>query len=209
MERNRVHKTAAQHISGYTYGTAEVAASSVSLDELEALKVSVGFTAESERYLRLAGKVLSPQTEQIVQRWRSEIIAGIPNLARHSRSPEGNPLPDYLAQSNLRFQQWILDTCLRPYDQDWLNYQQEIALRHTSIKKNQTDGVRSTPYVPLRDILAFIAVINETIKPFLAAKGNSEAEVEKMHQAWCKSMQLQITLWARPYADPGRALNEW
>ena len=209
MERNRVHKTAAQHIGGYTYGTAEVAASSVSLDELEALKVSVGFTAESERYLRLAGKVLSPQTEQIVQRWRSEIIAGIPNLARHSRSPEGNPLPDYLAQSNLRFQQWILDTCLRPYDQDWLNYQQEIALRHTSIKKNQTDGVRSTPYVPLRDILAFIAVINETIKPFLAAKGNSEAEVEKMHQAWCKSMQLQMALWAKPYADKSRALNEW
>jgi hypothetical protein len=164
----------------------------------------VGFTGETERFLRLAGDVLSQQAERIVLRWRSDIIASIPNLARHSRSPEGNPLPDYLAKSNLRFQQWILDTCFRPYDQDWLNYQQEIALRHTSIKKNQTDNVQSTPYVPLRDIVAFVAVMNETIKPFLAAKGNSEEEMSQMHEAWCKSMQLQIALWARPYAG-----KEW
>jgi hypothetical protein len=169
----------------------------------------VGFTTETQTYLRMAGEVLTDQTRRVVERWRSEIIAGIPSLAQHSRSIEGNPLPDYLAKSNRRFEQWILDTCLRPYDKDWLNYQQEIALRHTSVKKNQTDGVQSTPYVPLRDILAFIAVINETIKPFLAAKGHSPEDVEKMHQAWCKSMQLQMALWAKPYADPDRALNEW
>ena len=37
----------------------------------------------------------------------------------------------------------------------WLNYQQEIALRHMEVKKNQMDGVRSTPFVPFRDIIAF------------------------------------------------------
>jgi len=36
----------------YTYGTAAVATSPVSLKELEELKVSVDFTAEDERYLR-------------------------------------------------------------------------------------------------------------------------------------------------------------
>ena len=97
------------------------------MQELENLKVSVGFTVEDQRYLELAGEVLADQTRQIVHHWRSGIIAGIPNLARHSRTPEGDPLPDYLAKSNLRFEQWILDTCLRPYDQDWINYQQEIA----------------------------------------------------------------------------------
>ena len=117
--------------------------------------------------------MLRDQTKQIVDHWRSSIIASIPNLARHSRTPEGNPIPEYLANSNLRFKQWILDTCLRPYDQDWINYQQEIALRHTSLKKNKVDGVRSTPYVPLRDVIAFTAVMNETIRPYLAAKGNS------------------------------------
>ena len=202
-------KKIADEIPAYTYGTAAVAPSAVSLQELEKLKVSVGFTSEDERFLRMAGEVLADQTKQIVEHWRSGIIAGIPNLARHSRTPEGDPIPQYLAQSNLRFQQWIIDTCLRPYDQDWLNYQQEIALRHTSLRKNQADGVRSTPYVPLRDIIAFTAVLNDTIKPYLANKGNTPDEVEGMHRAWCKSIQMQIALWSRPYLDLARTSNEW
>ena len=191
---------ASETIPGYGYGAEAVAKSWISLQELEQLKISVGFAAEDERYLRLAGEVLVDQTKQIVEHWRSGIIAGIPHLARHSRSPEGNPLPNYLAASNQRFQQWILDTCLRPYDQVWLDYQQEIALRHTSLKKNQVDGVQSTTHVPLRDIIAFIPVMNETIKPYLTGKGNSACEVEKMHRAWCKSPQLQVALWTGLYA---------
>ena len=202
-------KRAADTIPGYDYASPSLSPSPVSLDELASLKVSVGFTDEDERYLHMAGEVLADQTRQIVLHWRSGIIARIPNLARHSKSPDGEPLPEYLAASNLRFEQWILDTCLRPYDQDWINYQQEIALRHTSVRKNQTDNVQSTPYVPLRDILAFLAVINETIRPYLAAKGHGAEEVEKMHLAWCKSMQVQAALWAAPYSDPKLALNEW
>lgn len=105
-------KKVAESIDGYAYGAAEIAVSPVSMQELENLKVSVGFTVEDQRYLELAGEVLADQTRQIVHHWRSGIIAGIPNLARHSRTPEGDPLPDYLAKSNLRFEQWILDTCL-------------------------------------------------------------------------------------------------
>ena len=199
-------KIVAPNISGYTYGTAASAISPLSVDELEKLKQSVGFVEEDERYLRLAGEVLADQTKQLVEKWRG-VIAAAPHLAKHSRSPDGKPIAHYSENSGLRFEQWILDTCLRPYDQDWLNYQQEIALRHTSRKKNTADGVESTPYVPLRYVIAFAAVINDTIKPFLAAKGHSAAEVEKMHSAWSKSVQLQIALWAAPYIEP--AGNEW
>jgi hypothetical protein len=199
----------AADLPGYSYGAAEIARSSVSLDELAELKVSAGFTDEDERFLRVAGQVLGDQTEQIVHHWRSQIIAGIPNLARHSRTPEGQAIPEYLERSNARFQQWILDTCLRPYDQEWIDYQQEIALRHTAIKKNVADGVRSTPYVPLRDVIAFLGVMNETIKPYLASKGNSADEVEKMHTAWCKSIQIQLALWIGPYADTRSSPKEW
>src|SRR5271155_3286128 len=174
-------KKVAENIPGYSYGAGEVAKSPVSVQELQALKISAGFADEDERYLRLAGQVLADQTAQIVHHWRNGIIASIASLARHSRTPDGEPLPEYLAKSNLRFEQWILDTCLRPYDQDWINYQHEIALRHTSLKKNNVDEVRSTPYVPLRDIIAFIAVMNQTIKPYLAAKGHPAEEVDKMH----------------------------
>jgi hypothetical protein len=200
-------KTSTGDIAGYDYGSSVVPPSTVSLRELGELKVTVGFTGEDERYLRLAGQVLGDQTKKIVEHWRSEIIASIPHLARHSRSLEGNPLPQYLAKSNQRFEQWVLDTCLRPYDQTWLDYQQEIALRHTSLKKNQVDGVQSTLHVPLRDVIAFVPVMNETIKPYLAAKGHSSEDVEKMHLAWCKSLQLQIALWTKLYAS--RVASEW
>ena len=200
-------KKVSEHIPGYSYGTADVTRSPISMRELEDLKVSAGFTQEDEHYLQLAGEVLSSQTRQIVAHWRNQIIAGIPHLAKHSKTPEGNPIREYLANSNLRFEQWILDTCFRPYDQDWINYQHEIALRHTTAKKNKTDGVRSTPHVPFRDIIAFVAIMNETIKPYLAAKGHSSEEVEKMHQAWCKSNQLQLALWVSPCADIEHAMT--
>jgi Protoglobin len=196
-----------ENIPGYAYGAEAISKSSISLQELEQMKTSVGFTTEDERFLNLAGEVLRDQVKQVVEHWRSKIIASIPHLARHSRSPDGNPLPNYLAASNLRFQQWVLDTCLRPYDQTWLDYQQEIALRHTSLKKNQVDGVQSTPHVPLRDIIAFIPVMNETIKPYMAAKGHSPEDVAKMHLAWCKSLQLQISLWTGLYTK--LTPNEW
>jgi Protoglobin len=202
-------KKVAEQIHGYNYGNADVALSPVSMHDLENLKTTVGWTDEDQRYLRLAGEVLQDQTKAIVDHWRNGIIASIPNLARHSRTPEGEAIPDYLAKSGLRFQQWILDTCFRPYDQDWLNYQNEIALRHMTAKKNKVDGVRSTPFVPLRDIIAFIAVMNETVKTYLAAKGHSVEDVERMHRAWCKSMQLQIALWSQPYTTARQDLVQW
>lgn len=191
------------NIFGYSYGSADIPKSTVSMEQLQNLKISAGFTEEDARYLRLAGEVLKDQRTQVVAHWRSGIIASIPNLARHSRAPGGQPIPEYLAKSNLRFEQWILDTCLRPYDQDWLNYQQEIAARHTSLKKNKTDGVNSTASVPLSDVIAFVAVMNETIKPYLAAQGHTAEEVQRMHLAWCKSMQIQLALWLGPYTDAG------
>jgi Protoglobin len=110
-------RTVANNILAYSYGKADEPRSAVSLEQLENLKATVGFNPEDERFLRRAAEVLADQTKRIVEHWRSEIIASIPNLARHSRTPEGEPIPDYLAQSSLRFQQWILDTCPRTYDQ--------------------------------------------------------------------------------------------
>lgn len=200
--------TVSEHIPGYTFGTAEAATSPVSLDELNLLKQSVCLAAEDEQYLKLAGEILTDQTEQLVSTWRG-VIAAQAHLAQYSLGSNGQPDPHYSGDSGLRFQQWVLDTCLRPYDQDWLNYSQEIALRHTRLKKNKTDNVESAPYIPLRYLVAFTAVINDTIKPFLAANGHSPDEVEKMHRAWCKSVQLQVALWCEPYTDPELAPNEW
>jgi len=56
-------KPVSEHIPGYSYGTAQVAPSPVSMRELEELKISAGFTEEDERYLRLAGEMLADKTK--------------------------------------------------------------------------------------------------------------------------------------------------
>ena len=202
--------TISENIPGYTYGKPGVAKSPITSKELELLKQSVGFTEEDARSLRVAGEILAEQTEQLVERWRA-VISAQPHLAQYSKRLDGQPDPHYSRDSGLRFQQWILDTCLRPYDQDWLNYQQEIALRHTSAKKNQTDNVESPPSIPLRYVVAFTGVINnaEILKPFLAAKGHAAEEVDRMYRAWCKTVLLQIALWTEPYTNTDLAPNEW
>jgi hypothetical protein len=96
-------KKVIESIPGYSYGAPDVPRSPVSTHDLESLKISAGFTDEDQRYVRLAGEVLSDQTERIVEHWRSGIIASIPNLARHSRTPEGDPIPQYLKNSKPAF----------------------------------------------------------------------------------------------------------
>lgn len=203
-------KMVAPDIPGYNYGAPGVAKSPINAQEFESLKQSAGFNEEDIRWLRVAGDVLFDQTKALIGKWR-EVVAAHPHLAKYSQTPEGEKDPHYSEVSRLRFQQWILDTCFRPYDQDWLNYQQEIALRHTNVKKNKTDNARSLPTIHLRHIIAFGAVVNDPniMKPFLSAKGNSAAEVEKMHQAWSKSLWLQIALWTEPYTNVNLAPNEW
>jgi hypothetical protein len=203
--------TAKDAVAGYDYGSTDLAPSPVTMADLKALLITVGWTGDDAQALREAGGILKDQVRDLVLQWRAGIIASIPHLARHSRSPQNEPLPQYLERSNRRFELWVLDTCFRPYDQTWLDYQNEIALRHMSVRKNRTDGVQSTPYVPFHDALAFTAVMNDTIRPYLAKHGHAPAQVERMHAAWRKSLQLQMALWAHPYMDRGadRPASEW
>jgi protoglobin len=191
-------------VPGYTYGTGEVARSPLSLEELDLLGRTVMFTEEDVRYLRMAGDVLEGQTGQILDLWYG-FVGDNPHLLHYfSDAESGEPDSEYLARVRERFARWILDTCRRPYDQDWLDYQHEISLRHTSAKKNQTDGAYGTPeQIPLRYLVAFIYPITATIRPFLANEGHSPEEVDKMHEAWFKSVVLQVTLWSQPYVKEG------
>jgi hypothetical protein len=187
-------------IAGYDYG--KVPASPISMRELDLLKQSVLFTADDERYLRLAGDVLEDQIEDVLDLWYG-FVGSHPHLVYYFTGPDGQPIADYLAAVRKRFGQWIMDTCRRPYNQVWLNYQQQIGLRHHRSKKNQTDGVQSVPNIGARYLVAFIYPITATIKDFLAKKGHSAEEVERMHQAWFKSVVLQVALWLQPYVKEG------
>ena len=191
-------------LPGYGYGTQEIAKSPLTLEDLDLLKRTVMFTEEDEEYLRMAGDVLEGQTEEILDLWYG-FVGDNPHLVYYfANAQTGEPNSEYLARVRERFSQWILDTCRRAYDQEWLDYQHEIALRHTTAKKNETDGAHDTPdHIPLRHIIAFVYPITATIKPFLASEGHDPEEVDKMHDAWFKSVVMQVALWAHPYVREG------
>jgi hypothetical protein len=189
-------------VPGYTYGTDQVAKSPISIAEFKLLKKAVLFTEEDEAYLHMAGDVLADQIEEILDLWYG-FVASHDHLVYYFTGPDGQPNADYLAAVRKRFGQWILDTCKRPYGQEWLNYQHEIGLRHHRAKKNKTDGVDSVSNINYRYLVAFIYPITATIKQFLAKKSHQPDEVDKMYQAWFKSVVLQIALWSYPYIKDG------
>jgi hypothetical protein len=185
--------------AGYTYDDSGLPPSPVGPEDLERLKASVLFTDDDAAALAMAGDVLADQVTDVLDTWYG-FVGSHPHLVAVFAGPDGEPLKPYLDAVYHRFGRWILDTCQRPYDRRWLAYQNEIALRHTRDRKNRTDGVDAAPAVPLRYLIAFIYPITATIRPFLAKKGHSDADVERMHAAWFKSVTMQVALWARPYA---------
>lgn len=184
-------------IPGYTFD--EAAPSPVSESELADLMKTVLFTEDDVLALAQAGDVLEDQVGAILDVWYGFVGAN-PHLLRYFSTPAGDPLPDYLTRVRARFEQWILDTCRRPYDAQWLAYADEIGRRHIAPHKNETDSAPSIPTIPLRHMVALIYPITATIRPFLAKGGHSDSQIERMHQAWFKAVTMQLALWVRPYA---------
>jgi hypothetical protein len=189
-------------IHGYDYGGARAARSPITLSELRELEATVGWTTDDDRAIAMAGEVLAGQEEAMVDSWRA-IIGHHSFLAKWFFAPDGKPDEAYKAAIKKRFVQWVSDLCCRERDQTWLDYQEEIGLRHIPIKKNRTEGAQTPDAVPLRYLWAFAGPVISGAREFLAAKGHSAAEVERMHQAWAKSVLLTLTLWARPYVENG------
>jgi len=190
-------------IPGYTFGTPAVARSPVTLADFELMKKSALFGDEDVKYLRLSHDVVKDQVEAILDVWYGFVGSNPHLLASFTGKNDGKPLGDYLGGVRKRFAQWILDTAGAVYDQKWLDYQHEIGLRHHRTKKNRTDGAASTDIVPFRDLFALIFPVTFTLKPFLAKKGHSAEDVDKMYNAWVKSCLLQLTLWSHPYVKTG------
>ena len=184
---------------GYTYGQSDVSHSPVTMQDLDELKASVLWADADAAALARAGAILIPQTDDILDVWYG-FVGSHPHLVSTFSGADGQPNPEYLAAVRKRFGMWIADLCTRPYDQEWLDYQEEIGRRHTPQGKNRTDGVASaSPHIPMRHLIAFVVPITATIKPFLASSASSSDELDAMHQAWFKAVTLTVALWSRPY----------
>jgi hypothetical protein len=192
--------TSPKNIEGYDYG--RVPRSPVSLEDLRRLEETIGFTDDDRQSLARAGRALAGKAEALVDGWR-EIIGSHEYLVHWFAGPDARPDDEYKAAVKPRFVQWVVDLFTRPFDQAWLDYQNEIGLRHTPAKKNVTDGAGAPPVVPLRYLLAFAVPVMEAPRKFLKASDVAPAELDRMHAAWTKAVILTLTLWSLPYTKEG------
>ncbi|HEY4358440.1 MAG TPA: protoglobin domain-containing protein [Acidobacteriaceae bacterium] len=186
-------------IPGYDYGAPESALSPVSEEELSQLEQTAGWNAEDAAVLARHAEVFQAKAESMVDSWRA-VIGSQPHLAKWFFKPDGTPDDAYKASVKQRFVQWVVDVALRPHDRDWLNYQQEIGLRHTPAKKNKTDNAHTPPVVPFRYLLGFVPVVLP-IRGFFADAIHDEKELQSLQDAWTKAVVLHITLWSRAYIE--------
>jgi len=191
------------NIPGYTFGAASVARSPVTLADFEQMKASALFGEDDAKALRQSHGILKDYLNEILDVWYGFVGSQPHLLTSFTGKADGKPIAAYLDAVRKRFEQWVLDTARAEYDQTWLDYQHEIGLRHHRLKKNQTDGAASTAIVPFRNLFALVFPVTFTLRPFLARKGHSNEDVDKMHAAWVKSCLLQVTLWCHPYVKDG------
>jgi len=137
----------------------------------------------------------------MVDSWRA-LIAKYSYLWQWFAGPDGKPDDAYKASVKRRFVQWVVDVAIRPHDQAWLNYQEEIGLRHTPAKKNKTDGKATPPVVPMRYLIGFIPIVLP-VRKFFAEEVPNANELDALESAWTKAVLLHVTLWSRPYAVDG------
>ena len=165
------------------------------------MEETVGWSKADAIVLEKHADLFREQAEHMVDSWRS-VIAGQAHLAKWFVGPDGKPDNQYKAQVKRRFVQWVIDVALRPHDRDWLNYQEEIGLRHTPAKKNAIDERHTPSLVPLRFLLGFVPVILP-IGRFFAETIPDQVELKRLEDAWTKAVILHVTLWTRPYASVG------
>lgn len=190
-------------IPGYTLGQPSVPRAPISLADFELLKKTVLLGDEDIAALKASAPILSDQTDAILDVWYG-FVASQPQLVQFfGDAKTGAPNGEYLGAVRKRFGQWIMDTANANYDQRWLDYQFEIGRRHHRGGKNKTDHVASVPNISYRYVPALLYPVTATLKPFLAKKGASPEQVEKMQQAWIKSVLLQVILWSEPYIKSG------
>ena len=68
-----------------------------------------------------------------------------------------------------------------------------------NVGPGRDDGAAAMDIVPFRYIFLLVFPVTFTLKPFLASRGHSAEDAERMYLAWVKSCLLQMTLWSYPY----------
>ena len=115
------------------------------------------------------------------------------------RKPGQRHVDGYAAAGRRHFGHWLHTSCKACFDQAWLDYQREIASRHTPTPKITIMVVAAADHLPLRYMISYISHIAAPIKPILSRKGHRAHGAETLHQAWSKAIFWPVALGGGPH----------
>ncbi len=165
-------------------------------EELDLLKQMVLFSADDERALGRVWKVLAGRSDDYL-----DVLLGLtaahPRLQRALTGLDGDLPAARLETARAGFRRWLATTCARPYDPSW------VARLYAAVGADEAGGWGgAAPGFRYLNLLVY--PLTATVRPFLAGGGHDGGDIERMHQAWMKSMILQATLLGRGYVPEER-----
>ena len=179
------------------YGTAGSGTPKSPLDAevLVRLKRMLLFTHDDEQYLLMAGDILLPHTEDILDNWYDYILKN--NYLAYYFTRGGAPDLDYLQTLRPQFRQWLIDLCTRQEGNTWWQFEERIVAQ-LQLKLTAETDLGALPLEYLRYMSTFIYPVAEAGRPYLSRHGHPAAEVERMQQAWFKAISFSVLLWVYP-----------
>ncbi len=160
------------------------------------------FTAEDAQWLRKSGEILHDQIEQILDVWYGSsprnLIFSKPSPTPQPASPTRLILPRSV--SGLPAGSATLDPPITIKHLARLSIRDRAAPPPRGPEPHGRGACRGCRAYALHARPALSSYRHSRTVP--GAKGGAAAEVQRMREAWTKSVLLQLILWCEPYVDP-------
>ncbi|WP_160712373.1 protoglobin domain-containing protein [Chitinophaga solisilvae] len=169
--------------------------SPVDAQTLIKIKRMMLFTHEDEQYLTMAGEVLAPHAEDILNKWYERIVSN--NYLANYFTQSGAPDLNYVHSLRPHFREWISSLCRRSESMRWWEFEEKI-IRQLQLRNIPVDDLDPLSPLFLRYLSTFVFPVSEAGRYFLNNTGYGSDDIEKMHQAWFKAVSLSALLWLYP-----------
>jgi len=190
-------------IKGYIYGKPEVPKAKITIQEFQLMLDSVLWTKEDEENRKILGEIIKENMNDILNAIVN-YFGSKEYLLYYFKDKTGTTtVSEYVNNTVDRLAQWLLDLCFRPLDENFINYNYLIGLRHTEIEKGKADNVGTIPHIPLRYMVTCVFPITAVLKSFIEKKVDDPVIVDKLYHTWFKLQVITTALFLIPYTKEG------
>jgi len=188
-------------VPGYTFG--QVSRAPISEKDLQLMLDSVLWTKEDEDNRKVLGDIFKKHMKEILDAIVN-YVGSREYLLYYFKDKSGTTtITEYVSNSVGRIAQWILDCCYRPLDQKFIDYQYEIGLRHTPLKKGKADNVQTVDLVHARYMVTFIFPFTAALKPFIQKEVEDFVLADKLYHTWFKLVTVCASIYIYPFVKEG------